>query len=239
MCVLSVCDVGLAITPACMRSWRELTYVLCSVQLLLLAFVHVRVGCCPVSAGLAAAHQAAIPHCLSLLSACPCAEWGAGPAAYDNRYRKAWPAATKVITAAVDDAKRRRYRGGFFLPTGTCGRKPLVDLPAPLAILDFAWPQLQVGCVAGVVAGHTTACCVLGSLSVCKQGGSKATAARCCPVWQTVCKPLVTRLLPAGPAARTADCEVRQVQGLHAPIAAQALHEPDAARRARPPFRRS
>jgi hypothetical protein len=67
-----------------------------------------------------------------------------GPQAYVNRYRNAWSAAAINITAAVDDAKRRRHRGGIWVPTGTCGRLVVSELPAPLSIPKFNWAQLQV-----------------------------------------------------------------------------------------------
>ena len=72
-----------------------------------------------------------------------------GPQAYVNRYRNAWSAAAVNITAAVDDAKRRRHRGGIWVPTGTCGRLVVSELPAPLSIPKFNWAQLQVRCGAG------------------------------------------------------------------------------------------
>lgn len=69
-------------------------------------------------------------------------EWGAGPAAYVNRYRHAWPAAVAAINAAIDDAKRRRHRGGIWVPTGTCGRLTVPELPAPLGMPRFTWEQV-------------------------------------------------------------------------------------------------
>ena len=65
-----------------------------------------------------------------------------GPQAYVNRYRNAWSAAAINITAAVDDAKRRRHRGGIWVPTGTCGRLVVSELPAPLSIPKFNWAHL-------------------------------------------------------------------------------------------------
>lgn len=75
----------------------------------------------------------------------PPVEWGSGAAAYVNRYRNAWPAALGNIVAAIEDAKRRRHRGGIWVPTGTCGRLIVPELPAPMAAPKFDWPKPQVG----------------------------------------------------------------------------------------------
>jgi hypothetical protein len=100
-----------------------------------------------------AAHDAAVvlpPACRPCLpmspttpSLTPClpAEWGCGPASYNNRYRHAWPAAAASIAAAIEDAKRRRHRGGIWVPTGTCGRLIVPELPAPLVMPRFSWGQ--------------------------------------------------------------------------------------------------
>ena len=68
-----------------------------------------------------------------------------GPEAYINRYRHAWPAASANILAAMEDAKRRRHRGGIFVPTGTCGLLSVAELRAPLLIPKVEWTRLQVG----------------------------------------------------------------------------------------------
>jgi hypothetical protein len=82
-------------------------------------------------------------------------EWGNGPASYVNRYRHAWPAAAANILAAIDDAKRRRHRGGIWVPTGTCGRLVVTELPAPLTVVKFGWAAppvnvLQCSCMVGM-----------------------------------------------------------------------------------------
>lgn len=84
----------------------------------------------------------------------PSTEWGAGPDKYVNRYRHAWPAALANIALAVEDAKRRRHRGGIYVPTGTCGQLVVPELPAPLVQPKFKWEPLQVGGSLGGLGGQ-------------------------------------------------------------------------------------
>ena len=49
----------------------------------------------------------------------------------------------QAVTAAVEDAKRRKHRGGIWIPTGTCGHYQVAELPAPLTLSKFGWVQLQ------------------------------------------------------------------------------------------------
>ena len=78
----------------------------------------------------------------------------AGPEGYVNKYKNAWPAALFAIKTAIDDAKRRKFKGGIYIPTGTCGRLILPELPAMLPLSKFQWLSLQ-----GTRAGRTTVRC--------------------------------------------------------------------------------
>lgn len=87
------------------------------------------------------------------------AEWGIGPAKYVNRYRHAWPAALTNIQLAIDDAKRRRHRGGLWVPTGTCGQLSVAELPAPLTAPKSSWQPLTVRGRVGRWRGGASPCC--------------------------------------------------------------------------------
>jgi hypothetical protein len=79
---------------------------------------------------------------------------GAGPEGYANRYRNGWLAAAGAVRATVEEAKRRKHKGGIWVPTGTCGRLVVPELPAPLPVSRFQWVQLQ-----GRPVGRLTARC--------------------------------------------------------------------------------
>lgn len=68
-----------------------------------------------------------------------------GPNQYVNKYRNGWTAAISAIKAAVDEAKRKKTatKGGLWIPTGTCGRLVVPELPVPLPLSKFQWPLLQ------------------------------------------------------------------------------------------------
>lgn len=68
---------------------------------------------------------------------------GAGPEGYVNRYGNAWATATQQINATIEEIKRRRHRGGLWVPTGTCGRLTVETLPAGLQLPSRSWPPLR------------------------------------------------------------------------------------------------
>lgn len=63
----------------------------------------------------------------------------AGADGYMNKYRNGWSAAVTAVRSAVEDAKRRRHKGGIWVPTGTCGRLGVPELPEPLPLSKFQW----------------------------------------------------------------------------------------------------
>jgi hypothetical protein len=67
----------------------------------------------------------------------------AGPEGYANKYKNAWGAAVAALRATADDARRRKHKGGLWVPTGTCGHLGVAELPEPLPLSRFAWGQLQ------------------------------------------------------------------------------------------------
>lgn len=70
------------------------------------------------------------------------AEGATGPEAYSNRYRNGWGSAAVAVKSTVEDAKKRKLKGGLRVPTGTCGQIPVPELPVPLPLSRFQWVQI-------------------------------------------------------------------------------------------------
>ena len=66
------------------------------------------------------------------------AVWQAGATRYTNRYRNGWTAAVAVARQALDDARRpgRKQRSASAIP--------YADMPQPVPVSRFQWPQPQV-----------------------------------------------------------------------------------------------
>ena len=65
-------------------------------------------------------------------------------ASYTNLYRNSWGPAATAIRQAMEDCRRRRFRAGVWLPTGTCGNIRINDSVASLPISKHQWLFLQV-----------------------------------------------------------------------------------------------
>jgi hypothetical protein len=90
-------------------------------------------GCCYAVAGLS---RVLNTHGLRGGWARPGEAWRPGLESYINRYRNGWGAAAAAARALMDEARRRRK--------SVPGALPVSEMPVPLPMKAFAWPQ-QLG----------------------------------------------------------------------------------------------
>lgn len=74
----------------------------------------------------------------------PAGEGGAsGPESYSNKYKNGWTATVISLRATLEDAKKRKHKGGLAIPTGTTGRLSVPEFPEPMPLSRFQWVQMQ------------------------------------------------------------------------------------------------
>ena len=78
-----------------------------------------------------------------------------GPDGYVNRYKYGWIAYAAALRAAIDESKKKKKgKSTLGIPTGTCGRLILPEMPEPMPVSKFEWAQKT-----GRPAGRTTVRC--------------------------------------------------------------------------------